>query len=107
MAYDVFLSYARTDIQRAEIVKDLLEGLGLSVFFDTEGLDSGDIFPDILDREVKSAGAVVGVWSKHALTRPWVKIECDIGKTRGVLVPIQIDQIYDLERPAAFWNIQF
>ncbi|MEM9938075.1 MAG: TIR domain-containing protein [Pseudomonadota bacterium] len=107
MANDVFLSYARSDIQRAEVVKDLLEGLGLSVFFDTEGLDSGDIFPDILDREVKSAGAVVGVWSKHALTRPWVKIECDIGKTRGVLVPIQIEQISELDRPAAFWNIQF
>lgn len=107
MAYDVFLSYARADTARAEQIKDLLESLGLSVFFDTEGLDGGDIFPDVLDREVKDAGAIVGVWSRHALTRPWVKIECDIGRTRGVLVPIQIEQIDDLDRPAAFWNIQF
>ena len=107
MAYDVFLSYARADTARAAQIKDLLESLGLSVFFDTEGLDGGDIFPDVLDREVKEAGAIVGVWSKHALTRPWVKIECDIGRARGVLVPIQIEQIDDLDRPAAFWNIQF
>lgn len=107
MAYDIFLSYARQDTDKARQIKDLLEGLGLNVFFDTEGLDGGDVFPDILDRELKTAGAVVGVWSKHALTRPWVKIECDIGKTRGVLVPLQIEQISDLDRPAAFWNIQF
>jgi len=107
MANDVFLSYARTDIKRARQIKDLLEGLGLTVFFDTEGLDGGDVFPDVLDHEVKHAGAVVGVWSAHALSRPWVKIECDIGKTRGVLVPLQIETIADLDRPAAFWNIQF
>ena len=107
MAYDVFLSYARADTARAAQIKDLLERLGLSVFFDTEGLDGGDVFPDVLDREVKAAGAIVGVWSQHALTRPWVKIECDIGRARGVLVPIQIEQIADLDRPAAFWNIQF
>ncbi len=107
LAYDVFLSYARVDTDRARQIKDLLEGLGLTVFFDTEGLDGGDVFPDVLDQAVKTSGAVVGVWSKHALSRPWVKIECDIGKTRGVLVPLQIEQIADLDRPAAFWNIQF
>ena len=107
VAYDVFLSYARADTARAAQIKSLLEQLGLTVFFDTEGLDGGDVFPDVLDREVKSAGAIVGVWSKHALTRPWVKIECDIGRARGVLVPIQIENIADLDRPAAFWNIQF
>ncbi|MEM0984720.1 MAG: toll/interleukin-1 receptor domain-containing protein [Pseudomonadota bacterium] len=104
---DVFLSYARRDTPAARLIKDQLEARGLSVFFDTEGLDSGDVFPDILDREVKTAGAVVGVWSRHALTRPWVKIECDIGRARGVLVPVQIEPIPDLDRPAAFWNVQF
>lgn len=104
---DVFLSYARQDTAQAKLIKDRLEGLGLEVFFDTEGLDGGDVFPDVLDHEVKSAGAVVGVWSRHALTRPWVKIECDIGRERGVLVPIQIEDIPALDRPAAFWNIQF
>lgn len=103
---DVFLSYARADAAEAERLRDALQGLGLTIFFDTEGLDGGDVFPDVLDREVKTAGAVVGVWSRHALTRPWVKIECDIGRTRGVLVPVRVEDIPDLEIPAAFWNIQ-
>lgn len=104
---DVFLSYARKDTDRAILIRDALQALGLTVFFDTEGLDGGDVFPDVLDREVKGAGAVVGVWSAHALSRPWVKVECDIGRARGVLVPVQIEKIPDLDKPAAFWNVQF
>lgn len=107
MAHDIFLSYARADVARAVQIKELLESLGLTVFFDIEGLDGGDVFPDVLDREVKSARAVVGVWSKHALTREWVKIECDIGRQRKVLVPVQIEEISFLDRPAAFHNIQY
>ncbi len=103
---DVFLSYSRRDTARAIQIKDGLEGLGLTVFFDTEGLDGGDVFPDVLDHEVKTAAIVVGVWSQHSLTRPWVKIECDIGRERGVLAPVQIEEIPKLEVPAAFWNVQ-
>ncbi|MEM9739716.1 MAG: toll/interleukin-1 receptor domain-containing protein [Pseudomonadota bacterium] len=104
---DVFISYARTERAKAERIKGLLEGVGLSVFFDVDSLDGGDVFPDILDREVKSAGAVLGLWSPHALSRPWVKIECLIGKDRGVLVPASLEPINALiDLPAAFYGIQ-
>ena len=104
---DVFLSYARQERASAETVKAGLEKLGLSVFFDVDSLDGGDAFPDVLDREVKSAGAVVSLWSAHALTRPWVKIECRIAKDRGVLIPTAIsalDPLHDV--PAAFYDTQ-
>ncbi|MEM1107007.1 MAG: toll/interleukin-1 receptor domain-containing protein [Pseudomonadota bacterium] len=104
---DVFISYARSERPKAEAIKDLLEAAGLSVFFDVQGLDGGDVFPDVLDREVKSAGAVLGLWSPHALSRPWVKIECLIGKDRGVLVPASIEPINALiDLPAAFYGVQ-
>ena len=103
---DIFLSYSRPDSARARQIKQALESLGLTVFFDTEGLDGGDVFPDVLDREVKSAGAVVGVWSRHSIARPWVKVECDIGRERGVLCPVQIEEIPKMEVPAVFWNLQ-
>ena len=103
---DIFLSYSRPDTARARQIKQALESLGLTVFFDTEGLDGGDVFPDVLDREVKSAGAVVGIWSRHSIARPWVKVECDIGRERGVLCPVQIEEIPKMEVPAVFWNLQ-
>jgi len=104
---DIFLSYARTERDKAEPIREALASLGLNVFFDVDGLDGGDVFPDVLDREVKSAGAVVSLWSPHALTRPWIKIESRIGKTRGVLIPVEIailDPLHDV--PAAFFDDQ-
>lgn len=104
---DVFLSYARRERDKAEPIRTALAALGLEVFFDVDGLDGGDTFPDVLDREVKSAGAVISLWSQHALTRPWIKIESRIGKDRGVLIPIEIsvlDSLHDV--PAAFYDDQ-
>jgi len=104
---DIFLSYARTEREKAEPIRAALASLGLDVFFDVDGLDGGDVFPDVLDREVKSAGAVVSLWSPHALTRPWIKIESRIGKDRGVLIPVEIgvlDPLHDV--PAAFYDDQ-
>jgi len=103
---DIFLSYARTDRALAEQVKAGLEAAGLSVFFDVEGLDGGDVFPDVLDREVKSAGAVVSLWSQHALTRPWVKQECSIGLKRKCLIPLAIERLGELDVPVAFEGLQ-
>lgn len=103
---DVFLSYARVDREIAEQVKAGLEAAGLSVFFDVEGLDGGDVFPDVLDREVKGAGAVVSLWSTHSLSRPWVKQECSIGLKRKCLIPLAIERLGELDVPVAFEGLQ-
>jgi len=104
---DVFISYARAEYAVARVVASRLESLGLTVFIDQTGLDGGDVFADKLDHEVKTAGAVLGLWSPLALKRPWVRVECDIGKRRGVLVPAAIEAFNELDVPAVFWNIQF
>ena len=104
---DVFISYARAEFAIATAITHRLESLGLTVFIDVAGLDGGDVFTDRLDHEVKTAGAVLGLWSPLALTRPWVRIECDIGKRRGVLIPAAIIAFDELDVPANFWNIQF
>jgi outer membrane protein OmpA-like peptidoglycan-associated protein len=64
------------------------------------------VFPDVLDREVKTAGAVVSLWSPHALSRPWVKQECSIGLKRKCLIPLMIEPLGDLDVPVAFEGLQ-
>lgn len=104
---DVFISYARTERKKAEQIKSAIEGLGLTVFFDVDGLDGGDVFPDVLDREVKNASCVLGLWSPHALSRPWIRTECLIGKDRGVFIPAAIEPVNSLDVPAAFYGVHY
>ena len=92
---DIFLSYARKDAARALVIKDALEALGLSVFFDTDGLDGGDVFPEILEKEVRASGAVISVWNTWALSREWVRRECEIAREEKSLIPVEIGEISD------------
>ncbi|MDP3492107.1 MAG: TIR domain-containing protein [Hyphomonadaceae bacterium] len=103
---DIFISYAREETLRAEEIRRALEGLGLSVFFDVERLDAGDVWSDVIDRELKSAGAVVALWSPHALSRPWVKKECAVAQGRGVLLPALLEPVTDLDMPTQFSDLQ-
>jgi hypothetical protein len=49
------------------------------------------------------AKAVVAVWSSLSRNAPWVKEESAVGKNRGILVPVRID---DVEPPLGFGLIQ-
>jgi hypothetical protein len=103
--HDVFLSYAREDAARAQFICDQLEALGLSVFFDTEGIDSGEEFPIIIDRAVKGAKCVLGLWSRAALAKRWVRIESRIGLDQKKLVAAVIDGTRPEDLPAEFYNV--
>ncbi len=46
---------------------------------------------------------VIVVWSKESVLSNWVKVEAEVGKRRGTLIPILID---DVEIPIVFGRIQ-
>ena len=69
---ELFISYGRQDRPRVEPVNHALRELGLTTFFDIDGIDGGDAFPDAIDKAVKSAGAVVACWTPHSVQRDWV-----------------------------------
>lgn len=104
-AYDVFISYARADAARARLIRDRLAMLGLNVFFDTEGIDTGEEFPVIIDRAVKSARCVLGLWSRSAFVGRWVRIESRIGLDQNKLVAATLDSLRPEELPAEFYNV--
>ncbi len=103
---DVFISYSRTERSIASVVARRLREMGLSVFIDVEGLDGGMTFDDELDREVKSAGVILGLWSPTALASEWVKLECGVGLDRRVLVPAMIAHYPRETVPLAFYRTQ-
>lgn len=103
--YDVFVSYARKDAAQARLIRDQLAGLGLRVFFDTDGIDTGEEFPVIIDRAVKSAKCVLGLWSRNAFAGRWVRIESRIGLDQNKLVAATLDTLRPEELPAEFYNV--
>ena len=85
----VFLSYAREDEAAA---KQLAEGIGRAghdVWWDRH-IQGGSRFSAEIDRELKSAEAVVVLWSPTSVESAWVQDEAAEGRDSGRLVPVSL-----------------
>ena len=81
---DVFISYRRDERSEVLAIARRLEALRLRVWFDAE-MRSGTTFDAEIDRQVRSARAVLVCWSPGAVQSDWVRGEATIGRQRGVL----------------------
>ncbi len=86
---DVFLSYKREDREIANVIADDLRAEGFSVFFDSN-IPVGDIWDEVIDRELDLAQAVVVLWSAEAVTSQWVRNEAREGMRRKILCPVLV-----------------
>ncbi len=87
---DVFVSYARSDKPRVAPLVDAIEAQGWSVWWDPE-IATGQDFERQITAELKSATAVLVVWTPHSVESRWVRGEAREAAERGVLVPVRFD----------------
>jgi hypothetical protein len=99
---DIFISYAREDLDVARQLALALEGEGLSVWWDKE-IPAGRTFDDVIEEAIKAANCVLVLWSHHSAQSNWVRLEAEEGRSRAILVPAFIEEV---EIPFAFKNIQ-
>jgi tetratricopeptide (TPR) repeat protein len=88
----IFLSYAREDLAKAQRVAKALEAVGHSVWWDRQ-LRPGERFSAEIDKALKSADAVVALWSKASIESAWVQDEASVGRDSGRLVPALLERV--------------
>ncbi|MGH7023230.1 MAG: SUMF1/EgtB/PvdO family nonheme iron enzyme [Caulobacteraceae bacterium] len=86
---DVFISYKHEERARCERFCEKLKALDLDVWFDVR-LTAGKRFDREIEQAVKSAKAVVVLWSPASVESEWVREEAGVGKARDVLAAIRI-----------------
>ena len=86
---DVFVSYAREDLQAARKLVDLLRVKGRSVWVDLEGLYAGEAWWPSLCRAIDSAQVTVFVISPHSAISAACRAELDYAENLGKrIVPL-------------------
>jgi tetratricopeptide (TPR) repeat protein len=98
----VFLSYDRDDTERARHFARALERAGHDVWWDPH-VRGGAQFSKEIEQALKSAHAVVVLWSSQAVESAWVRDEAAVGRDTGRLVPVTID---GTEPPLGFRQFQ-
>jgi hypothetical protein len=88
----IFLSYADEDRSVAERVVRALTSLGWQVWWDRE-IAPGKTFDERIGERLRSAGAVVVLWSRHSVVSEWVREEASDAKRRDVLIPALIERV--------------
>lgn len=99
---DIFISYAKEDLQWIRSLVEALEAQGWSVFWDRT-IPSGKTWREFIGRGLREARCIVVAWSKTSIESAWVHEEADEGRERGILHPILID---DVKPPLGFRAIQ-
>jgi hypothetical protein len=99
---DIFISYKKEDAGRVMRLVEALRAEGFAVWWD-HGIAAGSEWDRSIHRELQAAKVVVAVWTKNSVGAPWVKEEALVGKNRGVLVPVKLDEV---DPPLGFMMIQ-
>lgn len=86
----VFISYARSSEEQAGRVADALRTAGYSVWRDDE-LPAHRSYAEVIEERLKSAKAVVVLWSAEAVKSQWVRAEADTSRGAGTLAQASVD----------------
>lgn len=86
----LFVSYSRTDLERARPVIELLDQSGFEVWWDGR-LEGGENYLQTTEAALENCACVVVLWSATSVASHWVRDEAQRGRERGCLVPLTID----------------
>jgi hypothetical protein len=88
---DIFISYKREDRAHVDLVAQALRKLRVSVWID-DSLAPGGSFTDEISEQIDRCRAQIVCWSVAACMSDWVRGEAEIGRGRGALICVQIEQ---------------
>jgi adenylate cyclase len=86
----VFVSYCRPSAQVAEQAATALSSIGYDVWRDDQ-LPAHRAYGDVIEEKLRSAGAVIVLWSSDACQSQWVRAEADYARQAGTLVQASLD----------------
>ena len=95
---DIFLSYNREDQTVARRFAEAFAAAGFDVWWDTT-LRAGEAYDQVTEKALKTAKAVVVLWSKRSVDSRWVRAEATLADRQKTLVPVTIEPC---ERPIMF-----
>jgi adenylate cyclase len=87
---DIFISYARSTAKEAGQIEAALRALRFGVWRD-DALPAHRAYAEVIEERLKSAKAVLVIWSAEAVRSQWVRAEADLARQAGTLVQLSID----------------
>jgi hypothetical protein len=101
----IFISYSKADPKPTRELADFLTAQGYSVWWDTN-LTAGEVFREVIDRELDAADAVIVIWTAHSVASNWVIAEADHGARRNRLITLRAADVEPWRIPKPYNTYQ-
>lgn len=88
---DIFISYARKDLDKIKPLAKALEDHGWEVWWDPQ-IRSGEPFDRVIEKALAKTRSVLVVWSNVSVDSDWVRAEASYGLKKGFLISIAIER---------------
>jgi signal transduction histidine kinase len=88
----IFISYSKAEPKPTQELADFLTAQGYTVWWDTN-LTSGEVFREVIDRELDAADAVIVIWTVHSIVSNWVIAEADHAARRNRLITVRTEDL--------------
>jgi TolB-like protein/Tfp pilus assembly protein PilF len=95
---DIFLSYSREDQQTAHRFAEAFRAEDFDVWWDA-AVRFGETFDEVIETALRTAKAVVVLWSPRSVASRWVRAEATLADRNKTLAPVIIEPC---ERPIIF-----
>ena len=105
MSGRVFISYSRAEPEPTQELAKYLTAEGYSVWWDTS-LEPGQVFRDVIDRELDAADAVIVIWTPHSVASNWVIAEADHGARQNKLITVRTRNLESWRIPKPYNTYQ-
>lgn len=99
---DIFISYAREDLNKVRKLASVLQSKGWDVFWD-RSIPTGQRFRTYIAAKLNEAKCVVVAWFQTSIESDWVLDEAGDGLERNVLVPVLLERV---KPPHGFRQVQ-
>jgi hypothetical protein len=98
---DVFISYARENVELVRKIAQRIEDRHFSVWWDVTSIRAGQDFEAMIRRALNKVKCVLVVWTNESIhpDRRWVRAEAIIALSRDVLVPALLVDPQDVPLP--------
>ncbi|MHC4560558.1 MAG: TIR domain-containing protein, partial [Planctomycetota bacterium] len=89
---EIFISYAREDQEKANLLRAALENVGYSVWSDQD-IPIGSRWAEAIEQQIEKAKCLIVLWSQASVGSDWIREEADVAAERGILIPALLEEV--------------
>lgn len=107
--YDVFISYSRKDSNDAIKIVSLLQNRGIKVWYDQDGILSGEVFKRAITNAIINSSIVLFLSSVHSNKSDWTAKEVGVAiDEKKIIIPVRLDATqYNLDLRLDLVNLDY